>query len=377
MQLTAGRGDGQRAVSQLARQVEGLARRLLQRESHRVVGHRRFHRRAHLRCRAEVPVRGDEALNPLVWALEVVAVDEELQPSLAVLEVGEHRARKKLVPQCLPEALHLAQRLRVLRARLEVSNSLSPQLGLEVRRAPPRGVLPAVVGQHFAWHAITGDAALQRLHHQRALHVVRERVAHNEATAVVHEDCHVEPLVLAQEEAEDVGLPELVGLSALEAPRRRRAAQLLRRSRRQQAFLVQNPPHHRLRNGEPFEASELIGNPSRPRVRLCPLRGDHRVAPWACPFLLSLRAALARNERLDAALAKLPQPLVHRRVPDAQRLAHVVDWLPLFDDCAHHLQAKLERVNLERIPPVVRLLLPAHPVCLSGLTARGSGGKGC
>lgn len=258
MQLTARRSDGQALVSQLAGQIEGLSDRLLQCEAKGVLLHRRFNRRAHLRACAEVPVRGHQPLNSLMRPLEVVAVDEESQAALAVFEVREHRARQEFVPQCFPEALHLAQRLRVVRPRLEVSNSLPAQLGLEVGRAAPRGVLAAVVGQHLARHAVARDAALERLEHQRSLHVVRERMADDEAAAVVHEDCHVEPFMLAQQEAEDVRLPELVGLRALETSRRGRPAQLLRGPRRQQPFFVKNPPHHRLGNGEAFEASQFV-----------------------------------------------------------------------------------------------------------------------
>src|SRR5215470_17643194 len=54
--------------------------------------------------------------------LEVVPVDEQRKPRLAVLVAGKYRPGEKLVPQGLPEALHLAQRLWVLRPRLEVAD---------------------------------------------------------------------------------------------------------------------------------------------------------------------------------------------------------------------------------------------------------------
>lgn len=246
VQLAALRGDGQRPVSQLPRQVEGLAHRLLQGQPHRVLFHRRLHRRAHLLRGAEVPVGRHKPANALVRAPEIVGVDEVPQSPRAVVEVGEHGAPEEFVPQRLPEALHLAQRLRVVRSTLEVCNSLPPQLGLEFRLPAPRGVLAAVVGQRFARHAEAGHAAFEGLHHQRRLLVVCQRVPDDEAAVVVHEDGDVEPFMPTQQEGEDVRLPELVWLGPLEARLGPRRLLELYRPRLEQPFLMKNPPHRRL-----------------------------------------------------------------------------------------------------------------------------------
>ena len=48
--------------------------------------------------------------------------------------------------------------------------------------------------------------------------MVGERVGDDEARVVVHERREVQALVATEQEREDVRLPELVGLGALEAP---------------------------------------------------------------------------------------------------------------------------------------------------------------
>lgn len=232
-------------VPQLPRQVEGLAQRLLQRELLRVQLHRGLDRRPHLRRRAEESVCRDESRNSLVRPAEVVAVDEEGQPPHAVVEVGEDGPREELVPQRLPEALHLPQRLRVVRAALDVPNPLPLQLRLEGRLSPPRRVLPPVVGQRFLGHAECGNPALESFQHELCLLLVGDGVADDEAAVVVHEDGDVEPLVPPQQEGEDVRLPQLIRRGPLEARLRPRRLLDFRRPRLQQALVVQNPPHRR------------------------------------------------------------------------------------------------------------------------------------
>jgi hypothetical protein len=99
-------------------------------------------------------------------AAEVVAIDEERQASQAVVEVCEDGAAQEFIPERLPEALHLPQRLRVVRATLDVLDVLAAQLRLELRLTAPRRVLAAVVRQHLAWRPESGDPALEGFHHQ-------------------------------------------------------------------------------------------------------------------------------------------------------------------------------------------------------------------
>jgi len=194
-------------VAEPAHEVEGFARRLLVRESRRVLGDVRLHRFPHLRRRAEESVGWHEPGEPLVRPLEVVAVDEEPEPLLTVCVVREDGLAQPLVPQRLPEALHLAERLRMLRAALHVTDAVATKLLLEVRLAPPRCVLPALVRQHLLGCTEGSERASERFHHERGPLVVRERPADDEARVVVHERRQVQALVASKQKREDVRLP--------------------------------------------------------------------------------------------------------------------------------------------------------------------------
>lgn len=223
--------------------------------------------------------------------LEVVGVDEQSQAPRAVGEIGEHRARQELVPERLPESLDLAQRLRVLRPALHVPDAVPPELLLELGLAPPRRVLASLIGQHLARRPVVGNAPPERLHHQRRSLVVRQRVRHHVARAVVHEPRQVQPLVLAQQEREDVRLPQLVGLGALEAPWRVLPRARRRPRLRNQPLLVQDAAHLRLRDPESLIATDLVPDPPRPEAGVLALDRHDRVAPDRLGRRLGSRAA--------------------------------------------------------------------------------------
>jgi hypothetical protein len=273
-QAALGGGNRQLAVAEPADQIEWLARRLLVGEPRGVVGNALLDRRAHLGCRLEEAVGGHEPSERLVGALEIVGVDEESEPARAVREVGKHRARQEFVPQGLPEALDLAERLRVLRPTLDVANAVAPQLALEIRLSPPGGVLPPLVGENLFRSSVGGDAARKRLHHQRRALMVGERVGYDEARVVVHERRQVETLMASQQKREDVRLPELVGSGSLEAPRRT-LSRLRRLARLDEARLVEDPANVRLADAEPLETGEQVANAARPVLGvLLPQRHD-------------------------------------------------------------------------------------------------------
>lgn len=150
-------------------------------------------------------------------ALEVVVLHEQRHTALTVLEVGKHRARQELLPHRLPEPLDLAAGLRMVRTALDVCDPLSAQLRLELRRAAPGGVLPALIGEDLAWRAILGNATRQCLQHQRASLVMRQRQAHEITGVIIQEGRNVHPLVPTQQKREQVRLPQLVRLGTLEA----------------------------------------------------------------------------------------------------------------------------------------------------------------
>lgn len=90
--------DGHVAVTEPADEVEGLARRLLARQTHLVVGDALLDHLAHVGSRAEEAVRRHKTVERLVRALEVVRVDEVRDSPVAVGVVRKHRPRQKLVP---------------------------------------------------------------------------------------------------------------------------------------------------------------------------------------------------------------------------------------------------------------------------------------
>ncbi len=281
LERVALRGDRHVAIAEASDEVEGFARRLLARQPHLVVGNALLDRRAHVRSRAEESVRGHEPLERLVRALEVVRVDEMPDAPVTVREVREDRAREKLVPERLPEALDLAERLRVLRAAFDVSDAVSPKLLLEFRLAAPHRVLPPLVRQYLARGAVPRNRASERFHHETRLLLVGERKRDEIARVVVHEADQIKPLVLAQQKREDVALPELVGLCSLEAP-----WWVLPRSARRLLFdeagLVQNGPHLRLAHTQALEARQHVANATRAVVGICLAQLDDRIAFRRC-----------------------------------------------------------------------------------------------
>ena len=356
-QLPVARGDAEGLVSELPRQVEGLAWRLLQREPRRVLLHRGLHRRPHLRRRAKVPVRGHQPRDALVRPPEVVAVDEEAQPPHAVVEVGKHRTRQEFIPQCLPEALRLPQRLWVVRAALQVLNVVALQLLLELRRPSPGRVLPTVVGQHLARWSEGRHPALEGLHHQRRLLVVRHGVAHDEAAVVVHENGDVQALMLPQEEGEDVRLPELVRLRALEARLGPRRLLCLWRPRVEQALLVKNPPHGALRHPDALEAPQDVSDAPSAVMRCFFLRLHDKAAPRVDARRGATRSRLRRRQRRLSAHPEGPQPQMDGGLRHAEDALDVSHRRLLFKHFAQHPQPELRRVAI-------------HPSLLSSLCHR-------
>jgi hypothetical protein len=182
-------------VAQSPHQVKGLPGRPLVREGQGVLCHRALDRLPHLRRRAEESVCRHQAPDPLMRPAKVVRLHEEAHPPLAVFEIRKYGPRQKLLPQRLPETLDLAERLRMMRPALDVVDSLSPQLLLEFSLPAPRRVLPPLVRQHLPRRAVIRYRPRQRFHHQRRFLVMRHHQRDQVARVVVHERCHVDPLV--------------------------------------------------------------------------------------------------------------------------------------------------------------------------------------
>jgi hypothetical protein len=316
-----------------------------------------------VRRRPEKPVRRDQPLQRLVRSLEVVAVDKQRDAPRAVVVVRKHRPGETLVPQGLPEALDLPQRLRVVRTGLEVADPVAVQLLLEFRRSPPAGVLPPLVGQHLLGRVVFRYSPGKGFQHQLALLVPSHRVADDEARRVIEKRRQVDPLVAPQQESEDVRLPQLVRLRPLEARLRCRrpwpCSRLLHHPR-----LVQHAPHFALADPDRLEALEHVANAPRPVFGVRPLQRQHRLAPRIFLPLLLLRPRLLRKQRLVAALGHRLPPQRYRRRRQPERAAHVAQRSPRPQLLEH------PHLHLQRVRPSLRmlrcLLLPRHPSPPSG-----------
>ena len=260
LQPRTARIDREVLVAQASHQVEGLPRRLLPRHAKRVGRHRGLDRGAHLRRGTEEAIGGCQAFKCLVRALEVVVLHEERRAPEAIVEVGEHRAREELLPHRLPEALDLAAGLRVVRAALHVRDAVTPERLLELGRTAPCSVLPPLIGQDLARGSVVGDRPLESLHHERALLVVRHHQAHQVARVIVHEGGHVHALVAAQEEGEEVRLPQLVGLGTFESVRLSPGLGPGRLALLGEPLALQHPPYRRLRGADAEETLHHVAD---------------------------------------------------------------------------------------------------------------------
>jgi hypothetical protein len=271
---------------------------------------------------AKIPIRRHQSFQRLVRPLEIVPVDIEPEPPLAILQIGKHRPRQALIPERLPEALDLPQRLRMLRPRLEVPHSLSAQLLLERRRAPPGRVLPPVVGQHFLRDPILRHRILKCVEHEKGLLLPLQGPPHQEARVVVEKGGQVEPLMAAQEKAENVRLPELVRLRPLKPSRRRGRSRHCRRPG--QSRLVQQPAHFRLADPDRLEPPQHVSDPPRPVLRVRLLQRHHRLAPRIlCRLHRRFASGQFAEERLVATLRVHLLPQHERRVRHPEGPAHV------------------------------------------------------
>jgi hypothetical protein len=167
-------GNREPLVTELTDDVKRFTRRLLEGEAQFVRRDRALDFSADMRRGFEEAVSGHEPIERLVRTLEVVVTDEVVESILRVLHVREDRAAEKLVPQRLPKSLDLAERLRMLRTAPDVPHAHPREQLFEFGLATPHRVLPTVVSQHLRRLTVRRDPALEGLHHERGLLVVRE-----------------------------------------------------------------------------------------------------------------------------------------------------------------------------------------------------------
>jgi hypothetical protein len=370
-QAAAGRCDRQVPVAQTADQVEGLACRLLERQAPRVLGDALLDRLTHLRRRPEEAVGRHQALDALVRTLEVVRVHEESEASFAVREVGKHRPTQEFLPQCLPESLHLAQRLRMLRPALDVPNALPTKLLLEVRLPTPRRVLAPLVRQDLLRCPVRRDAAGQCLHHQHRPLMVRERPRHDEARVVIHEGCQVQPLVASEQKREDVRLPHLIGRRPLEATRPVLSLRG-RLPRLDETRLVQDAAHLRLAHPQRLEARQHVADTARAVLRVLLAQGHHRLLLGLLRrrLLTRRRRRRLRHQSVHAPLLVGAHPLDDRCTAGTEDFRQPAQAHRPRERLLHHPQPQCQRVRpASTCSPMgaAAALLGALPVTLSSL----------
>jgi len=316
------------------------------RQPRRVRRHALLHRFSHLRCRAEEAVRRRQPTERLVRTLEVVAVDEEAQSLLAVCVVGEDRLAQPLVPQRLPEALHLPERLRVLRPTLHVTDAVASQLFFEVRLASPRRVLTSLVRQYLLRCPVRREPACERFHHQRRPLMVRQRPSHDVPRVVVHEGRQVQPLVTSQQKREDVRLPHLIRCSPLEAPRPVLVRPPLLPRLRHQPRLVQNPPHLRLTHAQRLEARQHIDDAPCAPLRVLRASRRHRFTLHRLRVARLPRRRLhrSRRQRVQPPAVVRVQPVLDRRHARPEHPRQLRQRRVSAQRLLDHLQSKRQRV---------------------------------
>jgi hypothetical protein len=186
---------------------------------------------------------------------------------------------------------------------------------------------------------------------------------------VVHEGRHVDALVTSQQEGEDVRLPQLVRLRALEAPFRRRHLRHLGRLVRQQALVVKDAADLRLGHADGLEAAKAVGNLARTEVSEGLLHRDDGVASGVRHFRLWLRAWLLHAEPL---LAKPPvhlHPVVHRVRVHAEHPRHLARRQVFFRHCRHDSQFELwcmAPAICATVSSSLRRCFPSHCVTPAG-----------
>lgn len=252
----------------------------------------------------------------------------------------------------------------MVRPALEVPDAVALELGLERGGTAPAGVLPPLVGQDLARHPVVRDPARQRFQHQAALLLMRQRETHEITRVIVQERRHVQPLVLPEQEREDVRLPQLVRLGPLEPRELRPRLGPRARLRPRQPLLMQHPPHRGRRRAEPEVTSQHIPDPPAPRRRIRSLRRHDRRRPRRSRTARPPQARSRRRQQARfPARAVFAAPLQHRRVRHPEPTRDLARVQPVVHHRSRRRQAHLARPRTMR--STTRAAAPTVPTCLS------------
>ena len=247
-------------------------------------------------------------------AAVIVVLHPEPDPLAGRLEAVELRALQELLPDRLPETLDLPEGHGVMGPALQVVHAILLELGLEAGRAPPAGVLPALIGEHLLRDAV--------LRHRPAVdlqdvlrRLAAEHVQPHHVAGVVVEEADQVGVLAAQPEGEDVGLPQLVRGGALEEARPRGITLGFGTRLPEELVRVEGAAHGLPARGQEQDAPQELADLLDSEVGLAPLeldglplhRGGH-LGPWTPRPRLPLQARFAlgaipahpRPERTEA-----------------------------------------------------------------------------
>lgn len=88
----------------------------------------------------------------------------------------------------------------------------------ELAFAAPHDILLGVIDEDLGRHAIGGDRRPHHLNHQRRRLAAKQAIARDKAAMIIQEGQEVDaPVLPLEHERKQIGLPQLVGLGALEA----------------------------------------------------------------------------------------------------------------------------------------------------------------
>ena len=225
-----------------AHHVEGRVGAAPEGHFQHVVADTLFEGLAQLGLDFEEAVRRAEAAEALMGTLVIVILNPEADPGARLLEVVELGATEELAPDGAPEPLDLAKGHRVVGLRTDVGDAVLGQFQLEAGLAAPGGILPTVVGEHFLGRPVLANRPPIDFQDRLGGLAAEQFEAHDETRVIVHEGDQI-GVGPAQPEAEDVGLPHLVGCRPLEKPGFARIAFGPPDHRLVQVFLVQGLTH--------------------------------------------------------------------------------------------------------------------------------------
>lgn len=273
-------------------------------------------------------VRRTKSFDALVGPLVVVIFDPEPDPLPGGFETLELGAGQELLPDGLPKTLDLAQRHRVMGPGFEMSDAALLEFRLEAGRAPPGGVLPAVVRQHLLGRVVFAHGDAEDLEHVLGGLAAKDIRPDQVAGVIIHEADQI-GITAAQPEGEDVGLPHLVGRGPLEEAGPDQIAPRLGRAFNQ-LFPMESLADG-LRTGfEEENPFEQLGDALDPPARVCLFQFDDFVTDR---FRKPGGPGPGRPI-LESLLALLPiqaEPLVHGVGADVHLLGHQADGEALLE----------------------------------------------